>query len=749
MIQHYKKIAALLCLLILTINGFSQSLKKITADKFFNQLAYIEAVEYYKDLVKQKNVTEDDLRHISLCYYYLSDYKNAEIYYKELSQKFPNSMAEADLLNYIQVLKYNQKYDEAKTVLNNLQQKNQKNKVVINHNNNPGYINELKTDSTNYTITNVEGINTEYSDHSPTFIRKKKIMTFSSNRKNNAARNKTFAWDDSYFMDLWHADKKDSTHFDNVMPLPKGLTSLYHDGPMVLSTNEKTMYITRSNYINKKVGQSSSKTVNLKLFIMTFDSAKNKWSDPVNFEYNSDEYSIGHAAISKDGKRLYFVSDMPGGYGQTDLYVSEYKNDKWQKPENLGQTVNTEGREMFPYVYEDGTLFFSTDGRAGLGGLDVYFSPINLDQYFEPQNLGYPLNTNMDDFGFYLNTDLLTGYVSSNRANGKGKDDIYFFKSKKPILGSKLTGIVYDENTKEPIKNAYVYLVNKSNTAILDSAKTDSTGRYIVKIKDPSKDYKLAVRERSKYYDKVLDVKGLNSGDNVIDVYLYPKYKMICTVYDADSKQILVGVKATLMQKTNNNEMKTYFTNDKGEFSDLIRNKKVNDMVIYEVKFEKEGYVNTVQHYEIKLDTNTVVVLNEKLICVMQKLEVGNDISKAIKIDPIYFDYGKFNIRPEAAIELDKIVALMKQNPTITIELGSHTDCRSSKAYNLKLSDKRAKSSANYIISKGIEAKRITGKGYGESKLINKCECEGSVVSTCTEEEHQANRRTEFIIVKF
>ncbi len=744
----YKSKLTLFCTLILSINSVAQSLNQKTADRFYNQLAYIQAVDYYKYLVKEKNVKEENVRRTALCYYNLSDYKNSEFYYRELNQKFPTTITETDLLNYIQVLKYNQNYTEASAAIEKLKQKSRKSKVASNHFDNPNYLTEIKSDSTNYTITNVSGINTEYSELAPVFVRKNKIVTFSSNRKNNALKNKTFAWDDSYFMDLWQADKKDSTHFNNILTLPKKMSSLYHDGPMVLSANEKVMYLTRSNYIDKKTGQSTKKIVNLKLFIVAFDSVAGKWSDPVSFEYNSDEYSVGHAAITIDGKRLYFVSDMPGGFGQTDLYMSENKNGKWQKPENLGPTINTEGREMFPYVHEDGTLFFSTDGRAGLGGLDLYFTPIALDQYFEPQNLGYPLNTHMDDFGFYLNSDLLTGYMSSNREGGKGKDDIYFFNSKKSLIGSKLTGIVYDDNTKEALPNAVVYLINNSNTAIIDTAKVDNTGRYTFMIKNPSLIYKLGARERSKYYDKVVEIKDLAAGDNIKDIYLYPKYKLVGTILDAKTEKPIDRVIVSVGQKFSNDK-KVYQTNAKGEFNDVIRNKKVGDKLNFAVKFEREGYITTIQNYEIELDTNTIVNLNEKLNCVMQKMEIGNDISKAIKIDPIYFDLAKWDIKPISAIELDKIVTIMKENPTIKIELGSHSDCRGSKAANLKLSDKRAKSSASYIISKGIEATRITGRGYGESKPINKCECEGAFIVPCTEEEHQANRRTEFLIVKF
>lgn len=748
MTQSNKNFLTVIFATILSLNIFSQGITKKTADKFYSKLQYIQAVDYYKKLVKDGKGLEDDVRRTAYCYYNLADYPNSEKYYKELDQRFSSTITETDLLYYLQVVKYNKNYTDAKIIIDKLSAKNSKNKVANYHNMNSSYLKDLKSDSLNFTITNVDGVNTEFADMCPVFFKKGKIITYSSNRKNNALTNKTFGWDDSYFMDLWQSTKKDTVHFENSLPLPKKMSSLYHDGPVSFSANEKTMYLTRSNYLNKKVGQSSDKIVNLKLYILKFDSLTKEWGDPTSFEYNSDEFSVGHAVVSIDGSKMYFVSDMPGGFGQSDIYSSEYKDGKWQKPENLGAAINTEGREMFPYVHEDGTLFFSTDGRAGVGGLDVYFSPVNLDQYFEAQNLGYPLNTNMDDFGFFLESDLLSGYISSNRAGGKGKDDIYYFTSKRPIIGTTLTGIVYDDNNKQILKKATVYLVNETNTAILDSSKVDEAGRYVFNIKNPGKKYKIAAKERSRYYDKVILIDELIAGDNVKDIYMFPKYKLMCTVFDGKSKTPLEGVKITIVPKFGDDK-REFRTNGQGTIIDAIRNKKLGDKISYAVVFEKEGYFKSVQQFESIIDSNTILNFNEKINCFMNKVEKAINLADIFKLSPILFDVAKSNIRSDAAIELDKIVAGMKEYPNIIIELGSHTDCRSSAASNIKLSDKRAKSSMTYLISKGIDKSRVTAKGYGESRILNGCECEGKVESSCSEEQHQANRRTEFIVVKF
>jgi outer membrane protein OmpA-like peptidoglycan-associated protein len=737
-----KQLFLLITLLFITNGVLSQSLTQKNADKFYNELAYIEAIDYYKNLVKTDTPTEANTRRLAECYFKIYDFPKAEEAYKNLNTKFGSTITENDLINYLQCLKYNQKYNEAQSVLTLLEQKRKENLITRNHAKNINYYRELKKDSASYKLINVEALNTENAEFSPVFFGKNKSVLFASNRRNTSGKNKTFSWDNSYFIDIYTSDKKDSLKFTSTAPLPKTVSGVYHDGPVTLSFDEKTLYVTKSNIITKKIKGVLTNVVNLKLYTLKKDSI-GKYSKPESFPYNSDDYSLGHATITKDGKRLYFVSDMPGGFGQTDLYVSEYKSGGWQKPENLGQAINSEGREMFPYVYEDGTLFFSTDGRAGLGGLDIYFTVPSLDAYFEPQSLGYPINSHSDDFGFALNEDLKTGYLSSNRPGGKGKDDIYFFRANEPLLGVTLSGIVIDESNKELIPNDWVYLKDK-NKMIIDSAKVNAKAEYMFTINDPTKEYFVGTKDRSKYYEQSIAVGKLQTGDNKKQIGLFPKYKLLCTVTDAKTNTPIEGVKTTYIDKASN-VSKTYNTDTAGIFTDIILNKKPGDKLEFTIKYEKEGYITVEKSYEIPLAVNTIIDLKEAL----QKPELGADIAKIIQINPIYFDLAKANIRADAAKELDKIVKVMQENPSMTIELGSHTDCRSSKSYNLSLSDKRAKSSAAYIVSKGITKERIVGKGYGESKLINQCECEGKKTSSCTEEEHQANRRTEFLITKF
>lgn len=739
-----KKHTLLLTLVIVLLYGNlkSQTLFQKKADQLFNELAYVEAIDYYKNLVKTDAPTESNMRRLAESYYKIYDFKNAQIAYKSLSIKFPSSITEEDLINHLQCLKYNEQYEDADQLLKQIEEKRKDNIILKNHNKKQLYYKELKEDSVNYNITNVSELNTEYSEFSPVFFKNRKVVMYASNKRNTSGRNKTFAWDDSYFIDMYTANKIDSLTFKPSIVMTNKITSNYHDGPAALSFDEKTIFITKSNTLEKVIKGKKVNIINLKLYIYKKDSLGNL-SIPVSFPYNSDDYSLGHATVTKDGKRIYFVSDMPGGFGQTDLYYSEYKNDHWEKPINLGPAINSEGREMFPTVFEDGTLFFSSDGRAGLGGLDLYFAVPEMDLFFEPQNLGYPLNSNFDDFGFALNEDFKTGYLSSNRPGGKGKDDVYFFRSKEPLLKVVLRGVTYDENTKDLVANARVFLLDEFLN-VIDSTKSNEKGEYTFMIKNSTIKYQVGAKKRPIYYDRLLEVPALTKQDNVVDIGLYPKYKMICRVKDAQSGELLEGVKSTFTDNKTNKQ-KIYSTNNQGVFEDIIKGKMVGDTLDLSVKFEKQGYITVEKNFKVILDENTIIDLKETI----RKLEIGADIAKIIQINPIYFDLAKWNIRPDAAKELDKIVKVMQENPTMTIELGSHTDCRSSKSYNLSLSDKRAKSSAAYIVSKGIAKNRIVGKGYGENKLINACACEGATISNCSEEEHQANRRTEFLITKF
>jgi outer membrane protein OmpA-like peptidoglycan-associated protein len=507
------------------------------------------------------------------------------------------------------------------------------------------------------------------------------------------------------------------------------------------------MYFTRNNYFQKKFGKDAAGVNNLKIFKCTFDGEK--WSEEANFNYNSDEYSVGHPALSADGKTLYFVSDMPGGVGGTDMWKVAVNDDgSYGTPVNLGTSINTEGNEMFPFIHPTGMLFFSSNGLAGLGGLDVFAASPQGDSFSAPFNLGMPLNSAADDFAFILDQEQNFGYVSSNRAGGKGSDDIYSVKVTTPIKpGYRVEGIAYDKTTGLPLANAMISLKDKSGS-IIKTIETGSDGSYVFNV-EQGQEYSLEGK-KTDYYDDLqkVNTSSLNPNNSVLKkdlkLEMDPGLQIIGLVLDKATGKPIEGAKVKVVKAGTQGTFGEFTTDAAGKLGKPVEGMKVGDAYEYIINVEKEGYLN-----EMKRVPGTVTKgKNIEFRVDMNKLEIGGDLGKMVAINPIYFDKDKDFIRPDAAVELDKIVAVMKEYPNMVIELGSHTDCRASKSYNEKLSDRRAKSSAAYIISKGVDKSRIYGKGYGESELVNDCACEGNKKSTCSEEEHQLNRRTIFKIVK-
>ena len=726
-----------------SVYASAQSLMKKNAEKYYQQLAYIDAVDFYEKLVNKKLPQEDDLRKISDCYIKLLNYPKAEVYLKQLISLYPNTVTEADLISCLQALKYNKHYTEVSSVITALTQKKSTHSLLRSHQLNPDYLSDLKADSSRYVITQVEGLNTSSSEFSPVSINNHKQLLFTSNRRNVSMSNEKFSWDDTYFLDILQADQVDSVHFKNVHTFQHRFISKYHDGPIALSEKDNTMYLTRSQAVPHKTRGHKPHIINLKLFILNYDSISNTWGEPVSFPYNSDDYSVGHASVTEDGKRLYFISDMPGGYGQTDIWMCNRVNNTWGQPENLGPSVNTEGREMFPYVHKDGTLFFASDGRAGLGGLDLYMTPYTPGSHVEPQNLGYPVNSNDDDFSIFLNDHVLSGYLSSSRSGITGKDDIFYFHSKTALQPSFLGGSVKDEISGQIIPSTKVYLQDRTSMR-LDSCVADTSGRYAFSV-NPKHLYELRIKETMDYYDLKKDSLLFNTSN---DLLVTPKYRLAFKIIDSKTNQPLYDVQVHL-KNNETNEIRSFKTNNKGSFQTIIRNKHIGDSLSIELKLEKDEYITIIEDINLILDSSSIIELENPMEFNLEKIARGINLAKVIHIKPIYFDKAKWNVRPDAAIELNRIVMLMNENPTIKIESGSHTDCRSSDAYNLKLSTLRAKSVTDYLISKGIDKSRLTSKGYGEKKPVSACACEGARLPECTEEQHQLNRRTEFLITDF
>lgn len=728
-----------LLLLILFALGFvkAQSLKEKIADKKFATLEFASAAPIYAELSSGKKAKSHHHIRAAECYLYLGEHKKAETYYEKVYTSY--AMADQDLYNYYQVLKYNADYAKAEQVFAKISSDKYK---LIRDNIKKKKLNlsELKKDSGNFILRNLP-INSPENDFCPYLYNNE--LYFLSSRRNTSFKGARYGWDNSYYLDAYKAIYKNGAFTEEKL-LQDHVNTKTHEGPLCFTNDGKTEFITKNSGVMKKAEANSNPAYQLKLLYRTKEN--DKWSEWKSFPYNSDDYSCGHPAVNKEGTVLYFVSDMPGTYGQSDIWVSYLKNGKWEKPINLGPSVNSEGRELFPMLYDNEVLFYSSDGKIGLGGLDVFYTLAGEDNYFEAQNLGYPLNSEHDDFGFFAQSDT-NGYLSSNR--GSGKDDIYCFSNKKHIISGEIHLLIKDSETKEVVKGADLALYDEKGK-IISHHSSDENGEVKLYVL-AGKNYRSTCLKAG-YSDKEINLNEsefAKNPDSKKVVFLDKKiYGITALIVDGESLVPIEKVNVTIFDASGKQELNKFSTDVTGQFKKIFETMKKGDELNWTVKIEKEGYISKTQAFKTTVNKEGFIVMSDAMNMKLYKIKLGADIGKMIDLKPIYFDLGKFSIREDAAIELNKIVGLMKENPSMTIELGSHTDCRGTASSNLSLSDKRAKSSAAYIVSNGIDKTRIYGKGYGESKLINNCKCEGAVQSNCDEDTHAQNRRTEFKIVK-
>ena len=591
-----------------------------------------------------------------------------------------------------------------------------------------------------FTIKNID-INTDQADFGTAYYKDK--VVYVSTREGVKGIKRTWSGNSLPFLDMYITDLSSDNELSNRRQFRKNINKKFHDGPAAFSKNGDLMVFTRNNYD----GKSSDDLVKLQLFYS--DAQADGWTTPKGVNYNSWEYSVGQPALTADGKTMFFASDMPGGKGGVDIYRVNRNNDgTWGKPENLGDKINTSGKEMFPFIHSSGALIFASTSHGSTGGMDIFYCELKENGKMGPiKTFGEPINGPSDDFAMILNEDMTKGFFSSNRIGGKGDDDVYSFNMSKPLsFGKSIEGIAKDKDGN-PISGTEIMLMDETGN-VLETITTKDDGAYSFSA-DPDLKFKL-VGKKDKYFDGANLASTFGDNDIIIaDLMLEkdPGFSLFCLVTESGTGIPIENVKITLLNNMTDNS-DDLVTDGTGSFRKGLVGKKINDRISYNLKFEKEGYLSKVETFNKLLDKPGQIDIHKELDISMDKIDVGTDIGKLININPIYFDVNKDFIRPDAAIELEKIVKVMNENPTLEIELGSHTDCRASANYNQKLSDRRAKSSAKYVKDKITNPDRIYGKGYGESKLVNKCECEGSKKVPCTEDEHQLNRRTEFTIVK-
>lgn len=635
----------IILLILLSFQGYAQKAKVAAADKKYEQYAFIDAISTYERVAEKGYKDEKMFQKLGNAYYFNAELDKAAKWYGELFLMNENQEPEY-LYRYSQTLKSIGEYDKANKMLDQFNKKSGNDLRAKLYEKHKDYLEEIKANSGRFNVEDA-GINSEFSDYGTSFLGNKLI--FASARDTGGISKKVFKWTNQSFTNLYSSDVKSDGKLEEPKRFGNRINSKFHESTPVFTKDGLTMYFTRNNFLDGKKGKDSKRITLLKIYKAILEDGQ--WKDVTELPFNSDQYSVAHPALSNDDKTLYFASDMPGTFGQSDLFkVTINEDGTYSTPENLGTKINTEGRETFPFVSDDNELYFATDGRPGLGGLDIYVAKIEKDKSFnEVQNVGAPINGPKDDFGFFIDSKSRIGFFTSNREGGKGYDDIYkFSETKKLTCEQILKGTITDKESGDFLEDAKMSLFDE-------------------------------------------------------------KYQLL----------------------------KGNVTNKRGQYSFEVECGKT-----YYVRAEKRNYETKEGSISIE-KVNGESYLSLELEKRIKPIGVGTDLAKTLDIPIIYFDLDKSFIRKDAAFELEKIVAVMNEFPKIKIDVRSHTDSRQTAQYNEALSDRRAKSTRNWLIKNGIDASRLTAKGYGESQLVNKC-ADGV---QCTEAEHQANRRSEFVVI--
>lgn len=641
-----RKILLIFAVLLIFLPSGAQERKLEKGDKEYSKYAYIDAIATYERLANQGYEEASMFKKLANSYYFNGKLREAAQWYAALFA-LTDEVEPSVYFRFSQALKAIEDYEKADQYMHLFHQKNQEDLRGLHFIEQTDYLDIIRNIDTIYQLRKAP-FNSPYSDFGGTLWMDK--IVFSSSRIKPGFSQRISSWNGEAFTKLYSVSVDSAEQHRKPKLFGKGIRKKYNEASPAFSKEGHTMYFTINNLIEKKGKEES---VNLQIYRATWNGKK--WHEITLLPFNSDAFNTSHPALSPDDKWLYFASDRPGTLGSSDLFRVEILPDGlFGEVENLGNRINTEGRETFPYIAEDHTLYFASEGHPGLGGLDVYkATPDTSGSYREVKNLGTSVNSSLDDFAFYYDNNTRKGFVTSNR---EGNDNIYTVEKtgeEKPECQQQLLILVEDKHTGAIVHGAVVELFDdKFNTIV------------------------------------------------------------------------------------------TSVTNENGAV--LFTNQMVHCGGTYHIRVSKKQYNTNEANLRLPFETgNTQVTIKIDLSVI--PVAVGDNLAKVFDIENIiYFDLDKSDIRKDAEIELAKVIDVLRQNPAMKIEVRSHTDSRASHVYNDRLSDKRAKATVKWIIDQGIDASRITGKGFGETQLVN--ECADGV--HCTEAQHQQNRRSEFIITE-
>jgi outer membrane protein OmpA-like peptidoglycan-associated protein len=729
-----KFVILIINLYLLPFLSFGQvdSSKFKKAQEAFEGFSYQKALKIYASL---KNESIDTKRNTALSLWRIGQTEKAEPIFQEVVNTEGHTAE--DIYNYASLLRELGKYDLSQEWMKKFAAINPSDKRGKYYVNNPNEHEFLLAENTDYEVYNLK-INTEQQEFGTNYY--KNQIVFVSSREETKPIRRKWNRNEMPFLDIYTANREEDNELSYPRMFAGGINKKYHEGPLAFTNDGATVIYTCNNY----GGESKKGFVRLQLIMAQNENGQ--WKDQSEFPYNSDEFSIGHPNFSKDGKWLYFASNMPGGYGGVDLYRCSVSADfTFGEPENLGPKVNTEGDEMFPYVHPSNQmLFFASDGRVGLGGMDIYLAQIKANQTFgKVMNLGAPINSAGDDIAFIMDEDQKHGYFSSNRPGGHGSDDIYGFNLSKPYsFGKELRGVAKDKKGNL-LGNTRITLFDLTS-GDEETVVTDDDGQYSFLLEE-EKVYTIRGR-KTDYFDGVSGVDTYTQKEYVqLDLVLEkdPGLSLFFQINDQATNQGLNKVNVTII----NNVFGTreeYQTNMKGELLIPLFDNKLNDRLTYTILLEKDGYLAKKLPYSETLKVNGKYNVADKIDLNMYKVEVGSDLMQIMELNQFDFSQGNNKITPEIAVELDKIIEFLLLESTLHIDVKSYTDSRGKASNNLAMSAKRANAVVRYLKTGLKSSARINGIGYGETNLLNDC-ADGV---ECSEEDHEKNNRIEIILTK-
>ncbi len=785
--QNMKKLLFTSLLLLIVGTIFSQKKK---ANQLYDHLGYKASIPLFEE---RGDLSTEDLIKIANSYRLNHDVVSAELWYSQVVQE---STEPIHILHYAQALHSNKKYEQAREYyqlynerIGGSDQRGQYLSQAIEN------IKSFKR--TNSTIQNEARINSGSLDFSPAFYQEGIVFVSSRHpkgkNKKKPSENSSHIdpWMNDNYMTLFYAEKGEDNSLEKPSVFSTNISTKYHEGPVCFSRSGDKLFFSRNHYNNGK--RKNDKKGIMKMNIYSAIRTGEDWRNVKELAFNTEEYDEAHPALSADGNRLFFASNRAGGFGGMDIYYASFSGGQWSEPVNLGKDINTPGNEIFPFIHDDGTLYFASDGWGGLGGLDIFSSiETNENAWENPINLGTPFNSSKDDFGFILNTTATEGYLSSAREGGYGKDDIYSFRIlDKEQLGRQLkaTICVYDAVTNERIENAQVSIsqeqINKNQEIEEDFTmrlvETEIDNEYILKLtKEGGMPNNKEVIKRWTEEDGAFSMDVIPNEHYYLvaqkDGYEVAEQPFFTTLEGTNQLEFCIPLKKsaclTLKGRAFNKKYESLMSNVSVSIKNLC------DGEILELKTDASGkyewhclpchcefeIIGTKAGFQTANNTASTLnagcakggIINANLMMipgedapVAEPITVVNsplpEVGQVIELKKIYYDFDRYYIRSGAQESLEEVVAMMKQYPSMVIELSSHTDARGATNYNRWLSRLRAKAAVDYLQDKGIQPFRLKARGYGETRLRNNC-ADGV---DCSELEHQYNRRTEVKILEF